>query len=51
MTGFEPAASWSQTKRDTKLRHIPVYLIFSFASGQNCGQMLFLREIAISEMP
>ncbi len=30
MTGFEPAASWSQTKRSTKLSHIPVYLIFSF---------------------
>ena len=22
-TGFEPAASWSQTRRDTKLRHVP----------------------------
>ena len=22
--GFEPAASWSRTKRDTKLRHAPV---------------------------
>jgi hypothetical protein len=28
-----------------------VYLILSFASGQNCGQMLFLREFAILEMP
>ena len=25
MTGFEPAASWSQTKRSTKLSHIPKY--------------------------
>jgi hypothetical protein len=24
MTGFEPATSWSQTKRDTKLRYIPI---------------------------
>ncbi len=23
MTGFEPAASWSRTKRSTKLSHIP----------------------------
>ena len=26
-TGFEPAASWSQTRRDTKLRHVPKYSI------------------------
>ena len=24
MTGFEPAASWSQTRRSTKLSHIPI---------------------------
>ena len=23
VTGFEPVASWSRTKRDTKLRHTP----------------------------
>ena len=23
--GFEPAASWSRTKRDTKLRHAPIW--------------------------
>ena len=23
VAGFEPAASWSRTKRDTKLRHTP----------------------------
>ena len=32
MTGFEPAASWSQTKRSTKLSHIPknktAYILF-----------------------
>lgn len=25
MTGLEPAASWSRTKRATKLRHIPIF--------------------------
>ena len=24
VAGFEPAASWSRTKRDTKLRHTPL---------------------------
>ena len=23
-TGFEPTASWTRTKRDTKLRHAPI---------------------------
>ena len=27
MTGFEPAASWSQTKRSTKLSHIPILMV------------------------
>ena len=29
--GFEPGASWTRTKRDTKLRHTPMssfYIIF-----------------------
>ena len=25
VTGFEPAASWSRTKRSTKLSHTPVF--------------------------
>ena len=25
--GFEPGASWTRTKRDTKLRHIPIQLL------------------------
>ena len=25
VTGFEPMASWSRTKRDTKLRHTPIF--------------------------
>ena len=27
VTGFEPMASWSRTKRDTKLRHTPKWLL------------------------
>ena len=27
--GFEPQASWTRTKRDTKLRHTPIYSLFS----------------------
>ena len=26
VAGFEPAASWTRTKRDTKLRHTPIDL-------------------------
>ena len=28
VTGLEPMASWSRTKRDTKLRHTPGYVVF-----------------------
>ena len=28
MTGFEPAALWSQTRCATKLRYIPIYVFF-----------------------
>ena len=27
VSGFEPEASWTRTKRDTKLRHTPIALI------------------------
>ena len=27
VSGFEPEASWTRTKRDTKLRHTPAYPI------------------------
>ena len=27
VTGFEPMASWSRTKRDTKLRHTPKFML------------------------
>ena len=37
VAGFEPAASWTRTKRDTKLRHTPIarvlYSIFSNVSS------------------
>ena len=28
VSGFEPEASWSRTKRDTKLRHTPIKLAY-----------------------
>lgn len=29
VAGFEPAASWTRTKRDTKLRHTPIaYVLY-----------------------
>lgn len=31
MTGFEPAALWSQTRCATKLRYIPTYVLCRFA--------------------
>ena len=30
VTGFEPAASWSRTKRSTELSHTPQYFVFCF---------------------
>ena len=27
VSGFEPEASWTRTKRDTKLRHTPLTLV------------------------
>lgn len=32
MTGFEPATSWSQTRRTTKLCYIPCFLVRSRAT-------------------
>ncbi len=37
VSGFEPEASWTRTKRDTKLRHTPIAailytIIFSLSS-------------------
>ena len=33
VTGFEPAASWSQTRRSTKLSHTPQYCLHRNASS------------------
>ncbi len=32
VSGFEPEASWSRTKRDTKLRHTPKALLLYHAN-------------------
>ena len=29
VTGFEPAASWSRTKRSTELSHTPIFLLWN----------------------
>ena len=38
VSGFEPEASWTRTKRDTKLRHTPLanplYLLFQWLSSE-----------------
>ena len=41
VSGFEPEASWTRTKRDTKLRHTPIDQIIImknnyFVKGQVC---------------
>ena len=56
VAGFEPAASWTRTKRDTKLRHTPIALLLYSIIGsvsslltENCGAVKFggsLRKIA-----
>ena len=56
VAGFEPAASWTRTKRDTKLRHTPIasllYSIIGSVSSlltENCGAEKFwgsLRKTA-----
>ena len=35
VSGFEPEASWSRTKRDTKLRHTPLISDFSIICLKN----------------
>ena len=36
--GFEPQASWTRTKRDTKLRHTPkVILLYLSRQGMSRG--------------
>ena len=42
MAGFEPTASWTRTKRDTKLRHTPNLLIY-YTDKAGKSQVLFHR--------
>ena len=41
VSGFEPEASWTRTKRDTKLRHTPlaVNIIMKFTCLVKCSQI------------
>ncbi len=41
VAGFEPTASWTRTKRDTKLRHTPKLLIYYSCERREC-QAFFL---------
>ena len=38
VSGFEPEASWTRTKRDTKLRHTPITkdIIVKFSAVVKC---------------
>ena len=36
--GFEPGASWTRTKRDTKLRHTPIMKLFYYSNFPPCCQ-------------
>ena len=38
--GFEPAASWSQTKRAAKLRHAPQYQFYHMSSLDSIAPLL-----------
>ena len=53
VSGFEPEASWSRTKRDTKLRHTPLWeplffhslvIILYFNPFVNDFFILFLKK-------
>ena len=41
VSGFEPEASWTRTKRDTKLRHTPLAenIIMKFTCLVKCSQI------------
>ncbi len=59
VAGLEPAASWSRTKRDTKLRHtpatfviIPTYLMFVkcyFQRAWCCMCQAFIGKVSFDE--
>ena len=43
VAGFEPAASWTRTKRDTKLRHTPIaFVLYSKNRFLSRGRESFL---------
>ena len=48
VSGFEPEASWTRTKRDTKLRHTPsahlLYLLFVGLSSEKCAVLEQVNE-------
>ena len=47
VTGFEPMASWSRTKRDTKLRHTPMSTTFVLYTKAVEKSSLFLTFLLI----
>ena len=51
MTGFEPAASWSQTKRSTKLSHIPMLMVGVEGIEPSTSALSALRSSLLSYTP
>ena len=49
--GFEPGASWTRTKRDTKLRHTPMQLIYYTRGVADCQGRIFQFMPAFSQNP
>ena len=48
VSGFEPEASWTRTKRDTKLRHTPIAQILELEFmllSSVCAKMKTMYEI------
>ena len=46
VTGFEPMASWTRTKRDTKLRHTPrAHLLYPYSCALSRGIVQFSLDI------
>ena len=42
VSGFEPEASWTRTKRDTKLRHTPIApVLYSIIAGMSSAVVIF----------
>ena len=53
VSGFEPEASWTRTKRDTKLRHTPlaVNIIMKFACLVKCSRLFWNMGHYASQKP